>query len=272
MIRIVGVHGIRNYEPRAASAAAAAESKAAQWRTALLDSPYFSGSAFDIELEVAYYAHHLIRPGRQGSADLTPDDLAIWASLVADHLPEHPQGALRSSLLAASARLARSVGQHEQLTVVFLERLVREVAAFLRTDGDFAPKPEVLNTVGAAVRGADVVVAHSLGSVVAYETLWRYPAELPLLVTLGSPLAQPMILPRLTPAPVGGFGERPAGVERWINIADPEDFVALPRGGVAARFRGVDEDRFEANTSWNRHGLTEYLQCRSLGEALSKLL
>nr|BFF22750.1 hypothetical protein GCM10025732_07150 [Glycomyces mayteni] len=78
-------------------------------------------------------------------------------------------------------------------------------------------------------------------------------------------------LPRLTPEPIDGFGERPAGVHRWVNIADPEDFVAMPRGGIADRFKGLDEDRLDVNGSFDRHDLFAYLRCRELGNALAPL-
>ncbi|GLZ38743.1 hypothetical protein Acsp05_23670 [Actinokineospora sp. NBRC 105648] len=39
----------------------------------------------------------------------------------------------------------------------------------------------------------DVVIAHSLGSVVAYEALWNSGATVDLLITLGSPLALPNV-------------------------------------------------------------------------------
>ena len=79
-----------------------------------------------------------------------------------------------------------------------------------------------------------VVVAHSLGSVVAYEALAAHPNwNVPTLVTLGSPLGiRNIILDRLHPAPeqtaAGGVrGRWPGSVTRWTNIADRRDFVAL---------------------------------------------
>ncbi|WP_131814477.1 hypothetical protein [Mycolicibacterium fortuitum] len=104
---------------------------------------------------------------------------------------------------------------------------------------------QVRTTIGSALNlhRPRVVIAHSLGSVAAYETLWMYP-HLPveLLVTIGSPLAFPdRIFPRLQPAPIAGRGKRPPGVCRWVNIADPADLVALPRW-LATHFDGVDQD------------------------------
>ncbi|MGW5883161.1 alpha/beta hydrolase [Streptomyces koyangensis] len=74
--------------------------------------------------------------------------------------------------------------------------------------------------------GPTVVVAHSLGTVVAFETLQEHPAQVPLLVTLGSPIGmRTAVHPRMRPQPV----RTPAVVGRWLNFWDRDDFVT---GGV----------------------------------------
>jgi hypothetical protein len=142
------------------------------------------------------------------------------------------------------------------------------VAAFLRTGAGFTPKADVIASVAADIEGADVVIAHSLGSVVAYETLWATGMTVPTLVTVGSPLAVPQIFHRLSPAPVEGRGARPPGVGRWCNIADVGDVVAIPIGGVAKNFDGLEADLHDTIAPINPHKLTSYLRCRALGTAL----
>jgi hypothetical protein len=79
-----------------------------------------------------------------------------------------------------------------------------------------------------------VVVAHSLGSVVAYEVLCAAPEPVSpglSLVTLGSPLGLPnLVFDRLQPEPRprgGGVrGHWPGPVQAWTNIADEGDVVA----------------------------------------------
>jgi pimeloyl-ACP methyl ester carboxylesterase len=71
--------------------------------------------------------------------------------------------------------------------------------------------------------GPTVVVAHSLGTVVALETLHAHRGEVPLLITLGSPLGtRTAVLPRVRPQPVSA----PACVGRWLNFWDRDDIVA----------------------------------------------
>ena len=119
-----------------------------------------------------------------------------------------------------------------------------------------------------------IVVAHSLGSVVGWEALAAYPQiEVDLFVTVGSPLALPRVVwDRLEPAPRDGFGQRPAGVQRWVNLADRGDLIAIPRGGVKDRFRGVEDD-CETSIHWaDFHLVSNYLKTEALAEILRPLL
>lgn len=105
-----------------------------------------------------------------------------------------------------------------------------------------------------------VVVAHSLGTVVALETLHETPSPTPLLVTLGSPIAlRTVVRPRLVPQPPSV----PACVARWHNHWDRDDVIAArplleddllaSPTGVLPRTRRVDSDGF-----WV-HGAETYL-------------
>ncbi|MFI8521244.1 alpha/beta hydrolase [Streptomyces sp. NPDC085481] len=97
--------------------------------------------------------------------------------------------------------------------------------------------------------GPNVVVAHSLGTVVALETLHEQRADVPLLITLGSPLGiRTAVQPRVRPNPLA----TPASVGRWLNFWDRDDIVAArPRlesfvrpnaTAVAPASRRVDSD------------------------------
>lgn len=101
-----------------------------------------------------------------------------------------------------------------------------------------------------------VVVAHSLGTVVAYEALHQYPGQVALLVTLGSPLATgAAVLQRVRPRPA----RTPEAVERWINFWDRDDIVVarpkmhkwvLPsRTGVVPVTSRIDSDGVWVHTA-----------------------
>ncbi|MEV7278404.1 antibiotic ABC transporter ATP-binding protein [Streptomyces sp. NPDC093111] len=124
----------------------------------------------------------------------------------------------------------------------------------------------------AAAVGPDtrVLVAHSLGSVVAYETLCARP-DLPVtdLVTLGSPLGlRGIVFDRLVPAPVDGTAGWPGGIRRWTNLADRGDLVALP-DRLAPRFGpGVSDQRIDNGT--RMHDLARYLSAPRTGTAIAR--
>jgi pimeloyl-ACP methyl ester carboxylesterase len=120
-----------------------------------------------------------------------------------------------------------------------------------------------------------VVVAHSLGSVVAFEALHEYPRSVRLLVTLGSPLATAAIVfDRVRPAPP----TTPPTVQRWLNFWDRDDIVvARPRlerlvkanaAGVRAVSDRVDSDGFWVHTATKY--LAQALVAGPIAEALSR--
>lgn len=106
-----------------------------------------------------------------------------------------------------------------------------------------------------------VVVAHSLGSIVAYKLLHDSQAaawNVTDFITVGSPLGVRAISSRLSALGVHGF---PAAVARWYNALDPQDVVAL---------RPLHDPWFESETpvvnfedvvnpTSNQHGISGYL-------------
>lgn len=102
-----------------------------------------------------------------------------------------------------------------------------------------------------------VVVAHSLGSVVAYWLLTEMGSDssVPLLVTAGSPLGGESVKRRL-PSPLG----MPAGVEAWLNVSDPRDPVAI-HGELGGSTFPADIDNFSDidNKAHGPHSIVGYL-------------
>lgn len=130
------------------------------------------------------------------------------------------------------------------------------------------------------LRGTDpdrplIVVSHSLGTVVAFEALRDYPGPVPLLMTLGSPMATAVaVLHRLLPQPP----RTPNGVERWLNFWDRDDIVVgRPRieNWMLPNSSGVLPltDRADSDGVWV-HTATKYLRQSAVAgpvvEALKK--
>lgn len=116
-----------------------------------------------------------------------------------------------------------------------------------------------------------VVVAHSLGSVVAYEALCSMPDHpVRALVTLGSPLGMRLIFERLDPIP-DPTGAWPGGTYpgmMWTNVTDPSDPIAAvddltPRFGPGVRAAQV-------HNGPHAHDATSYLTDKITGQAITE--
>ena len=128
----------------------------------------------------------------------------------------------------------------------------------------------LIDLVGPETR---IVVAHSLGTVVAYEALCANPdRRVQSLVTLGSPLGiRGLIFDRLMPPPKSDEsgvlrGHWPGGVEEWTNVADTGDIVALvedlrPLFGVKVICATVHNDA-------KAHDVRPYLTAAETGHAI----
>ncbi len=79
-----------------------------------------------------------------------------------------------------------------------------------------------------------LLVGHSLGSVIAYDTLWELShaasasaGRIELFITLGSPLGTHFIRRSLQGAHAEGVGRYPTNIDRWLNFAARGDTTAL---------------------------------------------
>jgi pimeloyl-ACP methyl ester carboxylesterase len=114
-----------------------------------------------------------------------------------------------------------------------------------------------------------VIVAHSLGSIVAYETLCAHPEWDVDLVTLGSPLGvRNIVFDRLVPRPEGDRARCP--VSRWTNIADRGDIVALVKR-LGPLF-GPNVTDLLVHNGAKAHDARPYLTSREAGTAVAEAL
>jgi hypothetical protein len=264
--KILGVHGIGNYRYHREGGAGAL---ASEW-TANLEQALPPDTRVD--LDVAFYAHHLHRGTPQGATDdpttLEPEAqefLVDWVELL------RPEGAIPQGPRTVRARQAV-----DWITRRFGPAARTFAMAFCREVHTYLARPDSPRRVAARQAVADaidrhrpeVIVAHSLGSVVAYEALWAHPGrDVDLLVTLGSPLAMPgVVLPRLVPG--DETRGRPPRVRRWLNFADIGDLVAVPRTGLCAYFPGVEEDFAVVIGQWEFHRVGAYLRTAEIARTV----
>lgn len=226
-----------------------------------------------IETRMAFYGSLFVAPGQQGDdpGDFTAEESAFaealalaWLRHAAEratkadvrqtarrelayvtHQMGKEQGAGRvlRSAIGSLARIPWFAPYGMGLAERFTKLSLTQVTRYLIDDGI---RSAALETVSKLIGPeTKVLIGHSLGSVVAYEAAHDLREPLPLLVTLGSPLGLPPIHQQLRPEP-----SFPPNVRRWVNVADPDDFVAAG-SDIRGLFCGnkLDEDRFKHSST-----------------------
>lgn len=139
------------------------------------------------------------------------------------------------------------------------------VALFTKDVFQYLNKPVIRKTIDEGVMKAmnanepTVVVSHSLGTVVAYNVLQGMGAaqhwDVPLFVTVGSPLAVTQIRQSISPT------KHPQCAKKWFNAFDERDVVSLyplqpPHFHVNPAITNKTDVK---NHTENRHGIAGYL-------------
>lgn len=247
-------------------------------------------------IEAAFYGDTL---EQLSSAKVTSQTIALGAEEAPDDFDEFAVDALKEMALrmgatkaqiedeVAATVVAQGAGIHKKW-VKAIARIIESVSPLrgtlaLRVLGQahaYIRNQHVHDEVNKLVRPLfeddepAIVVSHSLGTIVAYSMLREFarngrPRQLPLLITLGSPLGIDSVRK--------GFPKprtRPDHVQRWVNCADPEDFVALRAELTQDNFgSGIDKNYpdFE-NGNDDPHSITGYLSdprvAREIAEAI----
>lgn len=135
-----------------------------------------------------------------------------------------------------------------------------------------------------------LLIAHSMGSVIAYDALWELWHEehnrgrVDLLLTLGSPLGMRFVQKRLVGFRNHGHARYPGNIRRWINAStegdvtalDPtlrDDFGALVAHGLTESITDVHDGLygyFRNEEGLNVHRSYGYLVQPRVGEAIAR--
>ncbi len=116
-----------------------------------------------------------------------------------------------------------------------------------------------------------IVVAHSMGTVVAYEALAAHP-DWPVrtLLTIGSPLGSDWVFHGLRPAPTAGEGAWPGSITAWVNVASVGD-RAVEEPELAKLF-GDGVTDLGVDNGHRAHDAEPYLNAAVTGRALAAAL
>ncbi|MDQ1092914.1 hypothetical protein QE400_002327 [Xanthomonas sacchari] len=283
---VVYIHGIGNKPP--------AEVLRCQWDRALF------GRAMGERTRMAYWVNRerypSPEPGDCQDQDRGPvlnqaEQRVLSALGLAPQLADLRQ--LADTLAASDAERARlqqlldeveavappaaSADVHAQGVVDVLNRALLKLisAALLQDVHDFffvpARREQMRESLLQRIRaggGPFVVIAHSQGSLIAYDVLRELQpqdCEVSLLLTLGSPLGLPVVrsmFKEWTGTPKLPF---PACVARWVNVAERRDPVALDAdlgddiADADGRFHNIAGSKINPDWQHNPHSAAGYL-------------
>lgn len=138
-----------------------------------------------------------------------------------------------------------------------LQAVLHDSLRYLRNEDGIGVR--IRGMVADALRAAHqtdsriLLVAHSLGSVIAWDVLWEFsrrwqePLRVDMFLTLGSPLGLNFIRHRLLGHQHRGARQYPDNIRRWTNLSAVGELTALDRK-FANDYRGM-----------LRHGLVEFI-------------
>jgi hypothetical protein len=204
-----------------------------------------------IEVRMAFYGHLFLEAGQQGDAAKTltaeqqafAKDLALeWLERAAmqasnpeelntakrelgairdEHGAEQGIGDVSRNIINCLTKIPWFAPLGYAFAELFVKRSLAQVTLYLTDD---CIRTKTLSIVHRLIdSNTKVVIGHSLGSIVAYESVQQLERPLPLLITLGSPLGlNTIVYQRLRPQPP----RFPPQVKRWVNVADRDDFIA----------------------------------------------
>jgi hypothetical protein len=256
------------------------------WLPALRDGVTRAGGAplADTDVAMAFYGD-LFRPAGQTmavgdplftAADVAPgletELLLAWWEQAAKAEPAVPPP--DGETMVRAPRAVQTALRALSRSRFFAGIAMRAMVFDLKQAGRYVQEPQLRAAARARVAaliGPDtrVVVAHSLGTLVAYETLCQLSGHgVRALVTMGSPIGTPnLFFDRLEPAPVGGVGAWPGERVEWTNVVDRGDVVALVedlRPMFGERVRG-----FVVHNGPHAHDARSYLSDAVTGAAVA---
>jgi len=131
-----------------------------------------------------------------------------------------------------------------------------------------------------------LLIGHSFGSVIAYDTLWELsragtPDEVDMFLTMGSPLTMSYIRQHLQGAKLRGNNRYPACIRRWINLTAIGEVTSLDRRlshcfakmRVLGLLESIDDDlqlinQFHGPDGLNVHECYGYFASQKAGHVL----
>lgn len=122
-----------------------------------------------------------------------------------------------------------------------IERVAPDLREYWNDDSDFATNvrfPLIAPLKEAMIRRDEILlISHSLGTMIAYDTLWKFcrtgeyrpcftDQKISLWITLGCPLSDDTVRRHLKGAAASGERRYPNNIVDWVNVAAEDDYIS----------------------------------------------
>ena len=208
------------------------------------------------------------------------EQITPWVDrlLAQQTFPESDIAAVRS-IKYRLARLLYQLGDHLHWLIPLIpdkriKASIQETERYFSNHNDIACKIRGLQKqpLREAAENDDKVllIGHSMGSIIAYDSLWElHHLEnledcVDTLLTIGSPLGMHYVQQHLSGLNNQQVPSYPGNLRQWINISARGDLVALDRS-LADDFRAmIDHQQIESITDWREDIFNHYRDSKGL--------
>jgi Lecithin:cholesterol acyltransferase len=241
---VIGIHGIGNKPPK--------ELLAIWWKEALLEGLRKNNhSVKDFNFELVYWADILHKtPLNQNETNIESEFYINEPYKPEEAKPAREEMSYRKKALEYLEKYSKKILVNgvlslniPSLTELFIHRHLRDLEvyyspAFILEDGKQKPLREMIikrlvQALQKHKRKKIFLLAHSMGSIIAYEALKYYSPEIKveIIATIGSPLGQQFVISKIK-SESGESNNKAFSIPGnivggWYNFADEEDQVAI---------------------------------------------
>lgn len=173
-----------------------------------------------------------------------------------------------------------------RLTDFIIRHFIKVLDAYYKSDGDQA-KERVCSKLADCLikhrRKKILLIAHSMGSIITWDVLTRWVPQIKIhtLVTIGSPLGNPVVRSKMLsdyPEPKPALQAPDNIYKNWYNLSDYKDRVALNynlKDDFLPNSHGVQpqdkliRNNYKYNEERNPHKSYGYLRCPKISTIIS---
>jgi len=297
---IIGIHGMGNKPPR--------ETLKMWWKTPIIESlARINKPNKSLNFELFYWPHyiHSVPLDPEIKDKKHPLHIAQPYYPVSENIFDQKPSKLREKVLDYLNRQMDKIFLNDDFTINyssindfiirhFFNDLEAYYNGFCERQGEqcrirTAICSDLANLLKRHRRKKILLIAHSMGSIIAYEVLTQYAPETPIdtFVTMGSPLGMPVIKSKIMAEAVKNHAQKielktPENVRsNWYNLSDLKDRIAFNYKlgddftENSRQVRPTDKivvNHYEFMGEKNPHKSYGYLQTPELAEIISEFL